>query len=76
MMINQKILANNFVQLRKVYGLSQIEFAERCSITNDDINNIEHGKKTISPDELIQIASALNCHPCDLLLFISNETIY
>lgn len=74
-MINQKVLANNFIQIRETYGLSQIELAERCSLTNDDINNIEHGKKTISPDELIQIASALNCNPCDLLLFISKETI-
>ena len=74
-MINQKLLANNFIQLRKAYGLTQLELAKRCSLTNDDINNIEHGDKTISPDELIQIAEALNCDPCDLLLFISKETI-
>ncbi len=74
-MVNQQILANNFFQLRKSYGLSQIEFADRCNLTNDDVSNIEHGKKIISADELIQIAGALSCDPCDLLLFISKEAI-
>lgn len=74
-MVDQQILANNFFQLRKACGLSQIELADRCNLTNDDIDNIEHGKKIISADELIQIADALCCNPCDLLLFVSKEAI-
>lgn len=74
-MIKQKVLANNFIQIRKAYGMSKIELAERCCLTSDEINNIELGTKTITPNELIQVAGALNCNPCDLLLFISKETV-
>ncbi len=72
-MTNQKAVGDNFVQLRNAYGLSQIEFAKRCGLSDSEIVNIEQGKKPISPDDLLQIADGLKCNPCDLLLFISQD---
>ena len=72
-MIDRKIVGNNFVQLRNTRGLSQLDFAKHCGLSSDDIIRIEQGKKPVLPDEILQIANALKCSPCDLLLFISEN---
>ena len=70
-MIDNKIVGNNFVKLRKNYGLSQHEFADHCGLSLNDVSRIEEGEKSIELEVIPKIANALEFDPCDLLLFIT-----
>jgi len=72
-MISQTTIVGNLIRARQAFGLSQMELAQRCNLTRDEIDNIEHSKSTISPEVLLQFANGLGCNPCDLLLFVSSE---
>jgi transcriptional regulator with XRE-family HTH domain len=73
-MLEQKTIGENFHTIRKSFGLSRSETATRCCLTKNDINKIESGRKTLSPNDVLQIASGLKCNACDLLLALGNES--
>lgn len=72
-MVNQAVVSSNLIRAREACGLSRDELARRCNISSSVLSNIESRRKAISPEIIIQIAEALNCNPCDLLLYISDD---
>ena len=58
--MNYYILGSRIRETRRSLGLSQFELAEDASISVTYLSYIENGKKSLSLDTLVRIATALN----------------
>lgn len=52
---------------RRAAGFSQVQLAERASISHRELGRIERGVGGIQTDRLWPIAAALDCNPSDLI---------
>jgi transcriptional regulator with XRE-family HTH domain len=67
----RRLLSRNLKRLRTAKNLSQLNLAIRAGLTHNFINDIENGKKWISPKTLASLASALDTNPQE---FFAPET--
>lgn len=58
---------------RKLRGLSQSELANLCSATQQQISHIESGRRKLTWDWMQRIASAIGCHPMELVYWDSEQ---
>jgi transcriptional regulator with XRE-family HTH domain len=54
-------------QWRQFRGLTQEELGERANLTSSSISQLEHGKQGFSAESLLNICTALDCTPAELL---------
>ncbi|MDR1249385.1 MAG: helix-turn-helix domain-containing protein [Treponema sp.] len=57
------ILSRNLKRLRSMKNLSQLSLAVRAGLTHNFINDIENGKKWLSPKTLATLATVLDSKP-------------
>lgn len=50
------------IYARERAGLTQLELAERCGISQQLVSKIEAGTRNATPTVLNRMASELNCH--------------
>jgi transcriptional regulator with XRE-family HTH domain len=62
------LLSRNLKRLRADRNLSQLSLAVKAGLAHNFINDIENGKKWISPRTLAALASALDTDPQELFL--------
>ncbi len=62
------IIADNVKLYRKREKLTQMELAERAELSLDSIKRIESGKRTMSLENFLRVASVLHV-PLSFLLF-------
>jgi transcriptional regulator with XRE-family HTH domain len=62
-----KKFGENLRNLRKQKGLSLRQMSYACSIDNSKIAKIEKGMVNVTFTTLLQLAVALDTHPCSLL---------
>jgi transcriptional regulator with XRE-family HTH domain len=63
----RRLLRSNLRRYRAKKGLSQLALALKVGMTHNFINDIENGKKWVSPDTLAKLAQALEIEPYQLL---------
>jgi transcriptional regulator with XRE-family HTH domain len=69
-------MKNRIRELRKARGLTLKELARRVDTSNQQISHLETGKRRLTVGWLERIATALDCHPLELLdegLHLRNE---
>jgi len=67
--VNIRILfAKNMKRLRNIAKLSQINLASKANLTHNFINDIENGKKWVSPETISKLAIALGAEPYQFFL--------
>ena len=64
-------MKNQIADIRKDKGLTQIELAVRCNISQQSISKIEKGVITPSLAVALQLSQVLNCKVEDLFKDIS-----
>jgi transcriptional regulator with XRE-family HTH domain len=64
-----KKFGENLRNLRKQKGLSLRQMSYACSIDNSKIAKIEKGMVNVTFTTLLQLALALDTHPCSLLKY-------
>ncbi|GHV80348.1 hypothetical protein AGMMS49944_21390 [Spirochaetia bacterium] len=57
------MLGNNLRRLRTKQKLSQLQLAIKAELTHNFINDIEHGKKWLSPKTLATLSRVLKIEP-------------
>lgn len=67
-----RVFSNNVRAQRKLLGLSQEQFAERCGLHRTYISSLERGKRSISLKNIQLIADALEIDT--YRLFIDRDT--
>jgi transcriptional regulator with XRE-family HTH domain len=67
----RKMFSKNLKRLRTIANLSQVNLAVEANLTHNFINDIENGKKWISPETLGKLATALKAEPYQF--FISDS---
>jgi transcriptional regulator with XRE-family HTH domain len=65
-------LGRNLKRLRAAKNLSQLSLALRAGVTHSFINDIENGKKWLSPKTLASLATVLETRPQE---FFAPETV-
>lgn len=65
--LNYYEIGQRIRRIRKKYGLSQEELAERINISNTHMSHIETGNTKLSLPVLVHIAQALNVRTDELL---------
>jgi transcriptional regulator with XRE-family HTH domain len=65
------VLGRNLKRLRAAKNLSQLSLALRAGVTHNFINDIENGKKWLSPKTLASLATVLETKPLE---FFAQET--
>ena len=68
------IFAKNIKFYRKKLKLSQMELATKAGITTNFINDIENGKKWVSPGTLAKLCEVLEIEPYKLFLEIEFDS--
>lgn len=58
---------NRIRELRKAQGLTLQELAERVNSSNQQISQLESGRRRLNVDWLESLSVALGCHPMELL---------
>ncbi|MDE5899201.1 MAG: helix-turn-helix domain-containing protein [Treponemataceae bacterium] len=58
---------------RKGKNISQMQLAEKADLTFNFINDIENGKKWISPNTLSKLSAALDVQPYHFFLPVQNS---
>ncbi|MBD5447396.1 MAG: helix-turn-helix transcriptional regulator [Treponema sp.] len=66
------VLGQNLKLFRKRSGISQMQLAEKTDLTFNFINDIENGKKWISPTTLSKLSEALGAQPYHFFLPVQN----
>jgi transcriptional regulator with XRE-family HTH domain len=61
-------LSRNLKRLRAKKNLSQLTLSVEAQLTHNFINDIENGKKWLSPKTLAALANALDIEPHELLV--------
>lgn len=64
----KKLLGKRIKELRKSKGYTQDFFAELVDIWTANISNIETGKSSSTPENLLKIANVLGVTPNDLYM--------
>lgn len=64
-------MKNQVAEIRKDKGLTQIELAEKCNISQQSISKIEKGIIDPSLAVALQLSQVLNCKVDDLFKGIS-----
>ena len=59
----RSLFARNLRRLRGIAKLSQINLASEAGLTHNFINDIENGKKWVSPESIAKLAIALKAEP-------------
>lgn len=59
-------MKNQIADIRKDKGLTQIELAEKCNVSQQSISKIEKGVITPSLTVALQLSRVLNCKLDDL----------
>ena len=67
----QEIFINNLKRIRKERGITQLQLAEMCDVSNGTIGNIESAVTKPSFDLLLKFADKLHVQPGDF--FFSKE---
>jgi transcriptional regulator with XRE-family HTH domain len=67
------ILGKNLKRLRSMRNLSQLGLAVRAGLTHNFINDLENGKKWLSPKTLATLAAALETDPHEF--FVPETTL-
>lgn len=62
-----RTMTNRIAEIRKARGLTLQEVATRASTTNQQISHLERGRRKLSYEWMEKLASALSCHPLDLV---------
>lgn len=62
------LLAKNLKRVRLNKGLSQLALATEVEMAHNFINDIEHGKKWVSPDTIERLCAVLKVEPYQLFL--------
>jgi transcriptional regulator with XRE-family HTH domain len=62
------ILSRNLKRLRSAKNLSQLGLAVRAGLTHNFINDLENGKKWLSPKTLATLTAALDTKPSEFFL--------
>ncbi|MDP4148596.1 MAG: helix-turn-helix transcriptional regulator [Bacteroidota bacterium] len=68
-----KKFGENLRKLRKNKSLSLRQMSYACSIDNSKIAKIEKGMVNVTLTTLLQLAHALDTHPCSLLDYDNPE---
>jgi transcriptional regulator with XRE-family HTH domain len=67
------ILSRNLKRLRSTKNLSQLTLAIKAGLTHNFINDIENGKKWLSPKTLATLATVLDTKPYEF--FVPETTL-
>jgi transcriptional regulator with XRE-family HTH domain len=67
------VLGRNLKRLRAEKNLSQLSLALRAGVTHSFINDIENGKKWLSPKTLASLATVLETRPQEF--FVSSAVL-
>ena len=59
----RSLFAGNLRRLRGIANLSQINLASEAGLTHNFINDIENGKKWVSPETIAKLSTALKAEP-------------
>ncbi len=59
-------MTNRIRQLRKQYGLSQQELAQRIGTTGQQVGHLEAGRRKLTQDWMERLAAGLDCGPAEL----------
>jgi len=59
----RSLFSRNLRRLRGIANISQVNLAGKANLTHNFINDIENGKKWVSPESLAKLASALKAEP-------------
>lgn len=59
----RSLFAKNLKRLRGMANLSQISLAVETGLTHNFINDIESGRKWVSPESIAKLAAALKAEP-------------
>jgi transcriptional regulator with XRE-family HTH domain len=62
------ILSRNLKRLRSTKNLSQLSLAVQAGLTHNFINDIENGKKWLSPKTLAALSTVLDTNPYEFFL--------
>ena len=62
----------NLKRLRLRRNMSQLSLANSAGLTHNFINEIENGRKWVSPETIAKLTEALDISPYELLLSASN----
>jgi transcriptional regulator with XRE-family HTH domain len=63
----QEIVGKNIRRIREELGLSQLDLAKRCKMTNRYVSILETRPRNLTLATIQTIADALGVHPCDLI---------
>lgn len=66
------LFGQNMKRFRKEKNISQMQLAEKADLTFNFINDIENGKKWISPNTLSKLCTALEVQPYHFFLPMQN----
>lgn len=66
------LFGHNLKRFRKEKDISQMQLAEKADLTFNFINDIENGKKWISPNTLAKLSSALDVQPYHFFLSVQS----
>lgn len=59
-------------QARAGAGLTQSQLADRLKRPQSFVAKYESGERRIEVVELVQIANAIDCDPCEMIMAVSN----
>lgn len=60
-------MKNRISEIRKARGLTLVDVAKRANTSNQQISHLERGRRKLSYEWMERLATALSCHPFDLL---------
>lgn len=66
------LFGQNVKFFRKEKNISQMQLAEKADLTFNFINDIENGKKWVSPNTLSKLSAALDVQPYHFFLPVQN----
>ena len=61
-------MTNRLKEMREARGLTLRQLAALVGTANQQISNLELGKRQLTVDWLIRIAAALGCHPWEIVV--------
>ncbi|MCL2069867.1 MAG: helix-turn-helix domain-containing protein [Treponema sp.] len=64
----RSLFSKNLKRLRVLANLSQVNLANEAGLTHNFINDIENGKKWVSPETIGKLADALKAEPYQFFL--------
>ena len=66
-MLDSVGMKNRISEIRKARGMTLVEVAKRANTSNQQISHLERGRRKLSYEWMERLATALSCHPMDLL---------